>query len=201
MSDASARFAGLPGRLLLDTCILNLLLDEGGYIWEGQLDEGVDEADLDPDVRALRAIFAVNERASFQFVISPLTVAEVANTQDFRDRERRVRWVLDVLDHWLILVDELGDRVKAGGTVRYRFKLPQDIQQFEADLLTVPDFRRDPLDRLLLVQYRMGNCDAFLTTDRETIWCHREWLASRGVHVLRPAELWGEIKAWVALWH
>jgi len=200
MSDASARFAGLPGRLLLDTCILNLLLDEGEYIWEGQLDEGVDEADLDPDVRALRAIFAVNERASFQFMISPLTVAEVANTRDFPDRERRVRWVLDVLDHWLILLDDIGDRSSVGGTVRHRFKLSAELQDLEATLMTVPDLRRDPLDRLLLLQYRMGNCDAFLTTDRNTIWRHREWLLTCGVRVLRPAEFWEELEPWAALW-
>jgi hypothetical protein len=200
MRDAVAQFSSLPGRLLLDTCVLNCLFDEGGYIWEGELDEGVSETDLDPDLRALRAIFTVNERASFQFVISPLTVAEIANTQDFPDRERRVRWVLDVLDHWLILLDDLGDRVKVGGTVRHRFKLPPEMQQFEADLMTVPDLRRDPFDRLLLVQYRMGNCDAFLTTDRDTIWCHREWLAARDVRVLCPAEFWEMLKPWAALW-
>jgi len=200
MSDAYEKFCNLPGRLLLDTCVLNRLFDEGGYIWEGEIDPGVSEVDLDPDLRALRAIFTVNERASFQFVISPLTVAEVANTQDFLDRDQRVRWVMDVLDHWLILLDDIGDRVKEGGTVRHRFKLSPDLQQFEAGLMTMPDFRRDPLDRLLLVQYRMGNCDAFLATDRDTIWCHREWLAARGVRVLRPAEFWETIKPWAALW-
>ena len=200
MSDAYEKFCNLPGRLLLDTCVLNRLFDEGGYIWEGEIDPGVSEVDLDSDLRALPAIFTVNERASFQFVISPLTVAEVANTQDFLDREQRVRWVMDVLDHWLILLDDIGDRVKEGGIVRHRFKLSPDLQQFEAGLMTMPDFRRDPLDRLLLVQYLMGNCDAFLTTDRDTIWCHREWLAARGVRVLCPAEFWEAIKPWAALW-
>jgi hypothetical protein len=200
MRNAFAEFSSLPGRLLLDTCVLNRLFDEGGYIWEGELDQGVSEADLDPDLRALRAIFAVNERASFQFVISPLTVAEIANVQDFPDRERRVRWVLDVLDHWLILLDDLGDRVGEGGTVRHRFKLRPEMQQFETELMTVPDFRRDPFDRLLLIQYRMGDCDAFLTMDRCTIWCHREWLAARGVRVLCPSEFWDALKPWAALW-
>ncbi len=200
MKDAFQKFASLPGRILLDTCILNHLFDEGGYIWEGELTHGVNEVDVDPDLRALRAIFMINERASFQFVISPLTVAELANTQDFPDRERRLRWVLDVLDHWLIMLDDIGDRASDGGTVRHRFKLPPELQRFETDLMIQPDFRRDPFDRLLLVQYRMGNCDAFLTVDRATIWRHRKWLDTRGVRVLCPAEFWEELKPWAALW-
>jgi hypothetical protein len=200
MSDAVRKFASLPGRLLLDTCILNALFEEGAYIWEGELPYGNNDDDLDPDLRALCTIFKINERVSFQFVISPLTVAEIANIQDFPDRERRVRWVLDVLDHWLIMLDQIEDRSSEGGAVRHRFKLPPALQQFEAELMTVPDFRRDPLDRLLLVQYRMGHCDAFLTTDRNTIWRHREWLHTRSIRVLSPAEFWEELKPWAALW-
>jgi hypothetical protein len=123
MDDPVKRFSELPGRILLDTCILNLLQDEDEYLWEGVLLENISEEDLDPDLRALRNIFIVNERASFQFVISPLTIAEVANVQDFGERERKVRWVLDVLDTWLITVDDLMDREGQGGTVRTRFKL------------------------------------------------------------------------------
>ena len=32
MSDAHEKFYNLPGRLLLDTCVLNRLFDEGGYM-------------------------------------------------------------------------------------------------------------------------------------------------------------------------
>jgi hypothetical protein len=188
----------VPGRLLLDTCILNRLYDEDAYIFEGETD--LNEAAIPEDLRSLRAIFILNERAHFDFLISPLTVAEVANVQDFADRQRRVRWVLDVLDRWLIMLDESGDRVAHGGSVRHRFKLTPELQAFEAELMKIPDFRRGPFDRLLLVQYQMGDCEAFLTTDRNTIWRHRSQLADLGVRVLTPSEYWELLRPWARLW-
>jgi hypothetical protein len=154
-----------------------------------------------PDLRALRAIFLVNQRADFQLVVSPLTVAEVANTQEFADRTRRLGWVLEVLDHWLIMLDETESRIAVGGSVRHRFKLTPELQAFEATLLEIPDFRRDPFDRLLLIQYKMGACDAFLTTDRNTIWRHRMILRELGVSVLTPLEYWEVLRPWAALWY
>ncbi|MCL4534866.1 MAG: hypothetical protein M1370_06860, partial [Bacteroidetes bacterium] len=123
MCDPMAQFCALPGRVILDTCIINLLQDQGEYIWDGVDPEGASKYGIDPDLMALRAILQVNQRAMFQFVISPLTLAEVANTQDLPERERRVRWVLDILDHWLVMLDDIEDRTSQGGTVRSRFKL------------------------------------------------------------------------------
>lgn len=191
------RLGDIPGRLLLDTCVLNRIFDEGAYIFEGELPDGF--ARQDPDNEALRALFAVNERAQFELLVSPLTVSEVANIQDFRDREIRLRWLLDMLDHWLIVLDERQSRVTQGGTVRHRFKLTPDLQAFEAALMELPDFRRDPFDRLLLVQYRMAACQAFITTDRNTIWRHREALREHGVLVVTPSEYWQMLRPWAAL--
>jgi len=190
-------FEELPGRILLDTCILNRLYDEGGYLFDGD-EPSAGEADA--DLEALRAIFAVNERAAFELLVSPLSVAEVSNIQDFVDRERRVRWLLDVLDHWLIMLDERGARVSDGGTVRHRFKLTPELQTLEASLMNFPDLRRDPFDRLLLLQYRMGNCNAFLTTDRLTIWRHRTDLGALGIRVLTPSDFWRQLSPWAGLW-
>jgi hypothetical protein len=200
MDEALDRFRQLPGRLLLDTCILNTLFDEGAYLWDGEIPDGVQEESLSSDLRALRYIMQINERASFQLIVSPLSVAEVANVQDFADRGTRVQWLLDVLDHWLIMLDEIGDRVKDGGTYQHRFKLGSDLQDLEARLMLIPDLRRDPFDRLLLVQYKMGNCDAFMTTDRNTIWRHRRKLNQLGIRVLSPSEFWVQLKPWAALW-
>jgi len=200
MGDALESFESLPGRLLLDTSVLNLLQDEGEYIFEGQLPEHIEEDDLNPDWGALRHIFKVNERASFQFLVSPLTFAELANQKDMLLSQRRLLWALDVLDVWLIMLEETGDREANGGTVRHRFKLTPDLQELESRLMQIPDFRRDPFDRLLLVQYRMGNCDAFLTTDERTICRHKDELSALGINVLRPSEFWERLKPWAALW-
>lgn len=115
--------------------------------------------------------------------------------------QRRLLWLLDVLDVWLIMIEETGDRVAEGGTVRHRFKLTPELQELERCLLAIPDFRRDPLDRLLLIQYKMGNCDAFLTLDCITIWRHRRWLSTQGIRVLRLSEFWKILKPWAALWY
>lgn len=193
-------FDELPRRLLLDTCILNRLYDEGYYIWEGELPDNLAENEIDAESRALRNIFSINERASFQFVVSPLSIAEVANVQDFHDRERRLHWVLDVLDHWLIMLDEVLDRKNQGGSVRHRFKLNSELQQLESTLMGIQDFKRDPFDRLLLIQHKMANCDSFLTIDEDTIWRHRKELLSMGIHVLRPSEFWELLRPYSALW-
>lgn len=198
--DAWVKFSALPGRILLDTCILNVLYEEGEYIFEGYFTPSLHDARPDDDLRALRSIFQVNERAMFQFLVSPLSVAEVANIQDFTERERRLRWVLDVLDHWLIMLDEIEDRIKHGGTVRHRFKLTSELQEFEKSLMEINDLRRDPFDRLLLLQYKMANCDAFLTIDKNTIWRHRETLEVKEIIVLRPSEFWSLLQPWAALW-
>ncbi|WP_299003420.1 hypothetical protein [uncultured Caulobacter sp.] len=197
--DDQEPLSSIPERTLLDTCVLNRLYDEGGYIFDDE-----EPCDNNPnslaDLEALRAIFLVNERAHFQFLISPLSIAEIANIQDFRARGGLLSWVLDVLDRWLIMLDETGDRISAGGSVRTRFKLTIELQKLETALLEIPDFARDPFDRLLLIQYKMGDCDAFLTSDLNTIWKHRERLRDLGINVIRPAEFWQTLKPWAALW-
>ena len=194
-------FLSIPGRLLLDTCILNTIQDEGAYIFEGEIPEGLTESEIPEDLKALRHIFQVNERAAFQFLVSPLTFAELANATDIFRNQRRIQWALDVLDVWLIVLKETRDRKSEGGTVRHRFKLTEELQELESRLMSNPDFRRDPFDRLLLIQYKMGNCDAFLTVDRKTIWRHKDWLLNEGIRVLSPSDFWAALKPYAALWY
>jgi len=201
MSDPLEKFLSLPGRLLLDTCTLNIIQDEGAYIFEGEIPEGMSEMEIPEDLKALRYIFEINERASFQFVVSPLTFAELANAKDIIWNRRRIQWALDVLDVWLIVLEETCDRLTKGGKVRHRFKLTKELQELESRLMSIPDFRRDPLDRLLLIQYKMGDCDALLTTDQNTIWRHRERLVDEGFKILTPSEFWGLLEPYAALWH
>jgi hypothetical protein len=66
----------------------------------------------------LRRIFQVNERAAFQFLVSPLTFAELANAKDAGSCWRRLQWAVDVLDVWFVMLEETGDRASDGGTVR-----------------------------------------------------------------------------------
>jgi hypothetical protein len=194
-------FPSIPGRLLLDTCVLNIIQDEGAYIFEGEIPVGKTASDIPENLEALRYIFQVNERAAFQFLVSPLTFAELANATNIYQNWRRILWAFDVLDAWLNVLEETGDRKKDGGTVHHRFKLTKELQELESHLMNIPDFRRDPFDRLLLIQYKMGNCDAFLTVDRNTIWRHRDRLLNEGIKVLSPTDFWAALKPYAALWY
>lgn len=195
MSNTLEEFESLPRRLLLDTCVLNLLQDEGEYIWEGQLPQGVDEADVDAELQALRSIFLTNQRAGFEFVVSPLTIGELAAIRHFGERETRIRWALDVLDTWQITVWESEDE-----TVRQRRTLTPELSTLEGRLREIPDLRRNPYDRLILLEARMADCDAFLTTDVRTVHRHRERLDELGISVLLPSEFWELLRPWAGLW-
>jgi hypothetical protein len=90
MTDALEKFVSIPGRLLIDTCILNLLQDEGEYIFEGIVPDEYGDNDIPHDLSALRSIFKVNERASFQFLVSPITFADLANEKEMLISQNRL---------------------------------------------------------------------------------------------------------------
>lgn len=189
---------GPPGRVLLDTNVINALFEEGAYIYDGDSGER-EEAQLDPELVALRQIFGQARRQQFQLVTSPLSVAEVVNIQGVEDRRRHLGWFLEMLDYWTIELDQIGDRRAAGGSVRHRFKLSTELQALEQALLQIPDLRRDPFDRLLLIHSRMANCDAFLTFDRNSLWRHQAVLGALGLTVVVPSEYHAMVAPYAAL--
>jgi hypothetical protein len=67
-------------------------------------------AGLGDEIEALHMIFAVNERAMFEFVVTEASLREVVN----RRQPGYTRWVLDVLDTWLIQSE--GDEPPTSGT-------------------------------------------------------------------------------------
>lgn len=195
MSDILKKFQSLPGRLLVDTCVLNLIQDEGAYIWNGEITRSLEQKDVASELRALRLIFQINERAMFQFVVSPLTIGELAAIKDFNERESRIRWALDVLDTWQITIWETKDN-----TVRQRRSLTPEFVELEKKLCKIPDLNRSPYDRLLLLETRMANCDAFLTTDYKTILRHKKQLHKLGIRVLLPSEFLVLLQPFIGLW-
>jgi hypothetical protein len=50
-------------------------------------------------------------------------------------------------------------------------------------------FLPDRGDRLVVAYALLANVPVVLTTDRKTLWCHRERLTGLGLDVMRPAEL------------
>ena len=67
-------WASLPRRIYLDTSTLQTVYDYGEVIWDGVALELAGRAShvqgLAQEVDALRMIFLVNQRASFEFVVT-----------------------------------------------------------------------------------------------------------------------------------
>jgi len=86
----------LPGRIYLDICTLQAIDTYGGVISEDEpfVPKGPAHAteDVERQIQALRMTCFVNERAMFEFVVTPATLQEVNG----RNNPRYVRWVNDV---------------------------------------------------------------------------------------------------------
>lgn len=188
---------GPPGRPMLDTNILQVLYDEGEYIYDGFWAE--DRAEPDEELIALRQVMEQARRQQFQLVTSPISAVEVLNIQSIQEKREKLSWFLEMQDYWTFELDGSGDRKASGGTVQHRFKLGTAFQHLEAELMRIVDLRRDPMDRLLVVHTRMANCDVLLTRDRNSLWKHREALAGLGIRVVVPSEYLDMIEPWAGL--
>jgi hypothetical protein len=76
----------LPRRIFLDSCTAQVLRDYGDYIYEGEPIPKSDRLHRIPDgianVSALRHIFLVNERALFEWIVSPTSMQEAWDRRD-----------------------------------------------------------------------------------------------------------------------
>src|SRR5689334_4261669 len=91
--DPVKAWLSLPRRIYLDTSTLQKLYDFGGEVFENEPFEPVGRAarvrGLDDEIEALRMIFAVNERAMFEFVVTEASLREVRA----RDKPQFTQWV------------------------------------------------------------------------------------------------------------
>lgn len=103
------RLDDLPGRVFLDTCVVNLILDFGEQIHEGApVPEGTDER-TSTDVLSLYNIFRMGERAHWQLAVSPHTYLEVLATANEPRRSGLDRWFMEVWQYWRDVVDANND--------------------------------------------------------------------------------------------
>jgi hypothetical protein len=146
--DPVRAWLSLPRRIYLDTSTLQKLYDFGGEIFEGEPFEPVGRAarvqGLADEIDALWIIFMVNERATFEFVVTEASLREVVN----RTRPGYTQWMYDVLDTWLIQSE--GEEP------------PRPDRTFEDRRFGMISVK----DRRLLQEALDWRCDAFMTVER-----------------------------------
>jgi hypothetical protein len=172
-------FDALPRRVFLDSSTLQALMRYGNFVWENVRPSPGDRAYSIPgflgDLEALRLIFQVNERAGFDIVVSPNSVSEV----DAKGEPGYTSWVLDVLDHWLIRIEE------------YQGIAFDDTGPPLASKLDDPRFGYlSAKDKLLIQDALALECDAFLTMEKKLAKNAANLRAAVGIEVLRPPDYW-----------
>lgn len=184
-------FYAIPRRVFLDTSVVNLALDYGDQIHNGEeMPEAISDR-LHGDVDALIDIFATGQQAFWQLAISPQTYREVITTNDPHRRHHLEVWFVEFWHYWREIVGSMDN-------------LPTFIEAEEAriGLLAsgILDVLPDPEDRVLVCDAVVYRCDAFCTRDWRTILRHRGTLSGLPLRILTPSEWWEEIKPWAAIW-
>ena len=92
-------FETLPRRIFLDSCTAQTLRDYGSYIYEAEPIEPSDRiyrvSDGFANLEALRNIFAVSERAMFEWIVSRGSMEEAHAKRD----PGHMQWLWDIADH------------------------------------------------------------------------------------------------------
>jgi predicted nucleic acid-binding protein len=175
-------FERIPGRVFLDTNVVNMLVKYSDLIFEQQpMSEEFDETKIH-DLDALMHVFHVGSRANWDLVASSKTLQELSRTPD--DELRAT-----LLDYGIGLVEDEGEAAAYARDLGRRV-LGSEI--FNA----LPD--RD--DRELLAHAIGLRCDAFCTSDRKTIVRRRHRLPKLPLRILTPIECWRHIRPWAGLW-
>ncbi len=180
----------LPGRVFLDTCVVNLILDFGEQIHEGVAKpDGLNERNAG-DIDALYNIFLVGQRAHWQLAVSPHTYQEVIGTANPHRRRTLENWFFELWQYWRDIIDADNDLPTFIEAEHLRVNL------LSSNMLGVlPDLA----DRVLVCDAVVYNCDLFCTRDWSTILRHRDEITGLPFDIVSPAEWWDRIRPFAAL--
>ena len=109
----------VPGRVFLDTCVVNFMLDHGEQIHDGAPIPADTNQRVVRDIEAMSNIMLVGQRAMWQLAISPHTYQEIAATRDGRRRHRLDTWFDDLWQYWLGFIHEDDDLPSFVGSRRH----------------------------------------------------------------------------------
>jgi hypothetical protein len=180
----------IPGRVFLDTCVVNFMLDFGQQIHDGAAIPDIPRRDS-ADLEALRNLFLIGQRAMWQLAISPHTYFEIACTRDDGRLSDLHVWFQELWQYWRTTIesnDDLPSFIEAED-VRVRTLV-------SGYLTCLPDVG----DRILLCDALVYRCDLFCTRDWSTILKHRLELAGLPIRIVTPSEWWALIQPHAHLW-
>lgn len=178
----------VPSRIFLDTGTFQAIADCGGYVFgEDPLPK---TEDFDPSavpqvirrndgesiLESLRAIFTFNDRAQFDWVVSPASLSEIDAAGD----HWRSRYARDILDHTEVCLSE---------------NPPSAAAEIMADLIRGPSFGNiSAKDRKLLIEAAAADCDVFLTIEKRLPRQAHVFLKRIPILVATPMTLWEKLR-------
>ena len=179
-------FESLPRRIFLDSCTVQTLRDYGGYIYEAepiaatnriwQVTDGV------ANVEALREIFMLDERASFEWIVSGGSLTEAQE----KDDAGHMQWAWDIAHHSAACLQSEG---------------PTAESEVLAARLAEPKFGYlSHKDRRLLREAILLRCEAFLTMERRLPRNAMHIRRELDLEVLTPISHWEMLQPWATLW-
>ena len=175
--DNLTHFHLIPGRIFLDTNVLQYLQDFGEYIFDnyreseeyfqtqkGKIKKGTR---LFNEIEALHDFFICTFRAHFEFALSEAVCHEVVDKGD----TSFIQWLRDVWEHWEAVISEyedgsafsmeaekhyqmaLTDKLLYGSLSKKDHEIVLDAIRFDSDaLLTVDRFARDQNKKMYVFQ-------------------------------------------------
>jgi hypothetical protein len=188
--DPLREFFDLPKRLFLDSSALQAILRHGEFIWENVTPEPSEHlyrsfVRFFDELDALRHILQLNQRASFDIVVSEASLCEVAA----KGEPSYTRYAEAVRAHWLGRINEQQSRAfKGDGEER-----AAQLDRRAVGYLSIKD-------KALLLDALALECQAFLTLDAKLAKNARHIEAVGGIRVLRPSDYWTLLRPWAALW-
>ena len=134
------------------------------------------------NLQALREIFLVNERASFEWIVSHNSLREAQDKYDIR----LLTWFWDIAHHSEVCLEDGG---------------PTAESQALATRLNNPKFGYlSDKDRLLLQDAIFLNCQAFLTMENRLPKNSPHIKRELGILVVTPSTHWEMLRPWASLW-
>jgi len=181
----------VPGRVFLDTCVVNFMLDHGAEIHDGVEPADTADARTADDVLALRNLFITGQRAQWQLAVSPYTYSEIAQTRDIARFSGLRSWFEELWVYWRSVVSSGNDLPNFIEAEELR------VRMLTSDFLSVlPDVS----DRVLICDALVYRCDLFCTRDWTTILKRRDELTGLPFEIVTPSEWWARIRRFAALW-